>query len=74
MDEHIRHLTILDHAYSKDYESYKHAWEHRRVTLIKRILADQVKQNTHGDDVFQIKLEHAPPLWPVVVHQVVTIF
>lgn len=68
MNQHIGDLTILDHAYSQNYESDEHARQHRWVTLIEWVFADKVKKNAHWDQIFQIQLEHAPPFGPVVIH------
>ena len=54
MHEHICNFTVFNHAYTQNDERNKHAWEHCRIALIKRVLADQIKEDAHGDQVFQI--------------------
>jgi hypothetical protein len=74
MHKHVGHLTVLDHGDGEGNECNEHAWEHRWITLIEGVLADQIIQDGHRHQELEIKLKHAPPLWPVVIKEIVPIF
>ena len=68
MHKHVCYFTVFDHRNTQNYESDEHAGKHCGITLIKWIFANQIVQDAHGDQVLQIKLEHAPPFGFVIVH------
>ena len=67
MNKHVGDFTVFYHTYSQNDKSDEHCWEHCGIALIERVFADQVKQDAHWYQVFQIQLKHSPPLRPVVV-------
>ena len=67
MNKHVGNFTVFYHTYSQNDKSNEHSWEHCGIALIEGVFADQVKQDAHRHQVFQIKLKHPPPFGPVVV-------
>ena len=68
---HVRDLGVLNHRYPGANEANHHEGQHGWVAHVEWIFSDQVNQYCHGNEELRVQLEHAPPLGPVIVQQVV---